>query len=303
MNRSVHKNRFIGVDGVSVFVDRRKDLLELPVAKIFLEPTIVEGGVASKSDDVPVVVVLDNHGSSGRLAVNLPGVVGEHERFEVVLRVFRVYRYLQPTKPKLRLQRLLGVLLLIEIDRELDVIAIDRRVTPHLTHDAAGIVYFVRNRTPLAVEFALHAELDPKLPNSFVEEVAIVTVIILAFRRDPAHIAHYMTGQRRIRVDPTRLFNDGHTRQIFYPLFDRDGDPFVDVLSDWHWQKGAVDVALESGLHLFNRHVYPPRQPTKDLCAIVGSANNFPINANGEHPLVVGNDPAIEIENPAALRK
>ena len=117
-------------------------------------------------------MVLHDHRTGRRLVRHLSWVVREHERLEVRLRVQRIGRHLLPAGPQLGFERLLGELLLVEIDGELDVVAVDRRHPANLADDPARVVDLVGDVAPLAVQVFLHAQLDTELPDTLVEVVA-----------------------------------------------------------------------------------------------------------------------------------
>ena len=117
------------------------------------------------------------------------------------------------TERELRLECLFGELLLVEIDRELDVVAVDRRNPLDLADDAVGIVDLVGDRTPRAVQLVLHAQLDAELADAFVEEVAEALVVVLRLSGDAAHVPDHVAGERGVGIHPARLFEDRAPRE------------------------------------------------------------------------------------------
>ena len=205
------------------------------------------------------------------------------------------------TNLQLGLERLLGELLLIEVDRELHVVAVDRRNPPNLTNDPARVVDLVGDGAPLAVEFVLHAQFDAELSDTFVLEVALALVPILGLGGDGPHVADDMAGERRVGIHASRLLEDLDTGEVLDAFLDRDGRAFVDVLGNRHRQERAVHLTVESRLHLLDRHIDPTRQAPEDLGSVVTVANHLPVDRDGEHPIVVGQDPAFGVEDAATL--
>ncbi len=81
----------------------------------------------------------------------------------------------------------------------------------------------------------------------------------------------------------------------------RDRRSLVDVLGDGHRQERAVDAAVVALLHLLDRDIDPAGQSPEDLGAVVRAADEFPVDGDGEHPLVVGEDPAVGVEDATTL--
>jgi hypothetical protein len=301
LDRPIDEDRLVGVDRVAVGIDRGEDLVELAAAEVGLEPPVVEGRIAGQRDDLTVLVVLHDDRSRRRLVGHFTGVAGEDQLLEILLGIARVDRDLLPAELQLRLEGLLGELLLIEIDRELHVVAVDRRDTPHLAHDPAGVVDLVGDIAPLAVEFLLHAQFDPELTHALVEVVPLALVEVLGLGGDPPQVTDDVTGDRRIRIDPTRLFEDLDPGEVLDAFLDGDGGAFVDVLGDGHGQEGAVHLALEPSFHLLDRHVHPARQSTEDLGAIGSVADHAPVDGDGEDPIVVRQDATLCVEDATAF--
>ena len=180
---------------------------------------------------------------------------------------------------QLGLECLLGELLLVEVDRQLHVVAVDRRHTANFPHDPAGVVDLVGDVAPLAVQFVLHAQFDPELPDTLVEVVALALVEVLRLGRDASHVADDMTRQRRVGIDPPRLLEDLHAGKVLDAFLQGDRRALVDVLGDGHRQERAVHLALEPGLHLLDGHVDPARQASEDLGAVVAVADHFPVDS------------------------
>ena len=210
-------------------------------------------------------------------------------------------RDLQAAGLELRLERLLGELLLVEIDRQLDVIAVDRRDTVDLTDDPARVVDLVRDEAPLAVQFVLHAQLDAELADPFVQVVTGRGVRVLRVGGDAAHVADHVAGERRVRIHAARLLLDRHAGQVLDAFLDRGGRAFVDVLGHGHRQERAVHLALEARFHVLDGHVDPARQAPEDLGAVLVAAQHRPVDRHGEHALVVGHDATVGIEDPATF--
>ncbi len=301
MDRTVDQDGLVGVDRIAVLVDRREEFVELAAAQIGFEPAIVERRITGQRDDLTVLVVLDHDRPGRRLVRNLARVLGEHEFREVRLGVERVDRHLLPAESELGLECLLGELLLVEVDRQLHVVAVDRRHSAYLAHDPAGIVDLVGDVAPLAVQLLFHAQFDPELPDALVEVVAVALIEVLRLGRDASQVADHMAGQRRVGIDPPRLFEDLDARKVLDAFLEGDGGALVDVLGHGHRQERAVHLAVEPGLHLLDGHVDPPRQATEDLRAVVAVANHFPIDADGEDPVVVREDPTLGVEDATAL--
>ena len=111
-----------------------------------------------------------------------------------------------------------------------------------------------------------------------------------------------MAGDRRVRVhDASRLFEDLHPGEVFDALLDGDGGALVDVLGDRHGQERAVHLAVEPGLHLLDRNVDPTGQAAEDLGAVGAVADHFPVDADGEHAVVVSEDAPFGVEHAATF--
>ena len=190
---------------------------------------------------------------------------------EVRLRIEPVLRELEPAELELRLERLLGVLLLVEIDRQLDVLTVDRRNALDLTNDLTRLVDLIGHVAGRAVQLLLHRELDPELADTFVQFVPLLEVHVLGLGGDAPHVAHDVTGQRRVRIHPSRFFHHHDAGEILDPFENRGGRRLVDVLGHRHRQEVAVDLCVVAFLHLLDRHIEPARQTTEDLGAPVGT--------------------------------
>ncbi len=110
-----------------------------------------------------------------------------------------------------------------------------------------------------------------------------------------------MAGERRVRVDAARLLEDLDTGEILDPFENRGGGRLVDVLGDRHRQERAVHLAVEAGFHVLDRYVDPAREPSEDLRPVAVSTDDVPVDGDGEHPFVVGENAAFGVEDPTAL--
>ena len=209
----------------------------------------------------------------------------------------------EPAQLELALERLFGVLLLIEVDGQLDVVAVDGGDLLDLAQDAAGVVDLVGDVPPLAVQLLLHAQLDAELADALVEVVPRGGVLVFGLGRDAAHVADDVARQRGVRVDPPRLLDDDDPGQVLDPLHDRRRGALVDALGDRHRQIRAVHLAVETLLHLLDRNVDPSGQAAEDLGAVGLAADHIPLDGDGQDARVVGEDPPVGVEDPASLGK
>ena len=180
------------------------------------------------------VVVLDDDGAGRRLVRHRRGELGEDPLLELLFGIEGVLRRLEPAELELGLECLLGVLLLIEIDRDLHVLPVDRRDLGDGPDDPARVVDLVGDVAPLAVEFFLHAQLDAELAYPFVEVVAGVDVVVLVLLGDTTHVSDDVARQRCVGVHASRVLDDRHPGQILDALLQRDRRALVDVLGDRH---------------------------------------------------------------------
>ena len=98
----------------------------------------------------------------------------------------------------------LGVLLEVEVDRELDVVAVDRLRAADLAHDVAVRVDLEHHLAPLAVERRLVGLLDPAAPDLFADVGRVVAEGLVVGRvlgGDGAHVPDDVGGQRGVGID------------------------------------------------------------------------------------------------------
>ena len=227
LHRAVHQDRLIGI------VALREQLVELVFADAGVEPPIVERGVAGHGHDLTIAVVHDDHRPGRRLVLD-PLLVtellraGVHPLFVVLLGVQRIVgrnvgRDLFVGRQiaallQLGFQRLLGVLLQVEVDAELDVLPRHRLDRLEQPHGVAGGVDLPHLFAPLAVQLGLHAGFHTELTDAFVAVVAQQQVVLQRAGSDGTHVAHDVTGQRRERVHPVPLLGDIDAREVLAAL-------------------------------------------------------------------------------------
>ena len=98
-------------------------------------------------------------------------VMSIFSRSPLGLRDLGVRRQLRATHLERGLERLLGVLLEVEVDRQLDVEAVDRWHFLEQSHRSVGGVDLVDALAPRAVQHRLHAQLDAELADPLVQQV------------------------------------------------------------------------------------------------------------------------------------
>ena len=294
-----------GAVGVGVLAGR-EEFLELVAVDGRAEPAVVERRIARHREDLTRVLVHDGHRarwrlvghSGGRRRINrTPRPVGPFDG--------RVGGGLGPPAPKLRLQQALGVLLDVEVDRELDVSAVHRGLIADRADDAVVGVDLDHFLAPPAVEHVLHAQLDARPPDILAVDgcvVALVLVALLVLGGDRAHVPDDVARHRGVGIRSPPLRHDRHAGKVLDPFLEGDRDRFLDVCLQRQRPVAAVGVGVVARLHLLDRHLQPSRQSGEHLGPIRVVVDHVPLDGDGEHPRVVGEDPPVGIEDPPPLR-
>ena len=206
---------------------------------------------------------------------------------------------------ELGLEQPLGVLLELEVDRQLDVLAVDRRLVAELADDAVVGVDLVDDLAPLAVEGVLHRQLDAGSPNLLAVDGRVVTevlVVLLVVGGDRPHVPDHVAGQRSVRVVPPPALDDRDARKVLAALLDRHRHVGRHALLQRQRLVAAVALGVVAGLHVCHRHVEPPGEAGEQLGPVGVATDHVPVDGNGQYPLVVGEDPALGVEDAPPLR-
>ena len=331
LDRAIDQDRFVGVGLAGCRVDLLAEQLVELVAGDVAHPAVVEPRIAGHRQDLAVGVVLHHH-RAGRSLVLDPLLVAVLLRACVHalraagdLRIDRVVgsdvlagdvgRQVAPLE-ELGLQGLLGILLHVEVDRQLDVHAGDRVhvLVDQLANDAAGSVDLEDFLAPRAVQRVLHRLLDAERADQFVGVVVQVFVVLLGFLGDRAEVADDVAGERRIRIDALPLLDDLDAGEVFAALLQVGDGVFVDTFLQRKWQQCAEALtlrALRDGrfaearfvptLQVDDRHLQRARQSVEERVAILLLLDRAPVDRDREDALVVGHDPTLGIEDASAL--
>ena len=157
---------------------------------------------------------------------------------------------------------------------------------------------------PLPVEHVLHAQLDAGPPDVLAADrrvVAPVVVALLVLGGDRPHVPDDVARQRGVRIRAAPLRHDRHAGEVLDPLLEGDRDRFLDVLPQRQRPVPAVGVGVVALLHLVDRHLQPAGQAGEDLGPVGVVADHLPLDGDGEHAGVVGEDPPVGIEDPSPL--
>ncbi len=217
---------------------------------------------------------------------------------------------------ELGLQSLLGVLLHVEVDGQLDVHAGNRVhvLVDQLPNDAAGSVDLEDFLAPRAVQRVLHRLLDAERADQFVRVVVQVFVVLLGFLGDRAEVPDDVAGERRIRIDALPLLDDLDAGEVFAALLQVGDGVLVDTFLQRKRQQCAEALtlgALRDGrlaearfvatLQVDDRHLQRARQTVEERVAILLLLDRAPVDRDREDALVVGHDPTLGIEDATAL--
>ncbi len=221
----------------------------------------------------------------------------------VGLQDLRVRSGLRATRLERGLDRLLGVLLVVEVDRELDVEPVERRHVLDQANRAVGGIDLEDLAPPGSVQHRFHALLDAELSDPFVEQVTRrLEVVVPLVLGDRAHVADDVSRVRRVGVHPLPLGEDVQAGEVLGAFEQRRRRGLVDPLLDRHREERAVDLGLEATLHVLDRDVDPRRQAPEDLEPVGPAAQLLPVDGDGEHALVVGEDAPVDVEDAPPFR-
>ena len=154
------------------------------------------------------------------------------------------------------------------------------------------------------MEHLLHAQLDAAAPDALAAEggvVAELVVVRLVLRRDRPHVAEDVGAERSVRVHPPPVLDDRDAREVLDALVDGDGDGLLDALLDRHRLVPAVALGVVALLHLVDGHLEPSGQAGEQLGPVGVAVHHLPVDADREHPLVVGEDAPVDVDDAAAL--
>ena len=263
LDSAVDQHRFVGVGLLRRRIDLLAEQLIELVAGDVAHPPIVESWIAGHGQDLAIGVVLDDH-RTGRCLVLNPFLPAELLRARIHalravgdLRIDRVVGgdvlaedvggQIAPLQ-QLGLQRLLGVLLDVEVDRQLNVSAGDRVdvLIDQLADDSARGVDLEDLLAPRAVERVLHRLLDTERADELVGVVVQVLVVLLGLLGDRAEVADHVTRERRVRIHPLPLLDDLNTREVLAALFQVGHGVFIDALFERERQQRAEALALRA---------------------------------------------------------
>ena len=149
---------------------------------------------------------------------------------------------------ELGLQRLLGILLHVEIDRQLDVAAgngVDVLIE-QLADDAAGCVDLEHLLAPRAVQRVFHRQFDAEGADELVGVVVLRLVLLRRLLGDRAEVADDVTCERRVRIDTLPLLDDLDAGEVFAALLEVRHGVFVDVLLQRQRQQRAESLTLRA---------------------------------------------------------
>ncbi len=184
---------------------------------------------------------------------------------------------------------------------KLDVVAVDRRdLLEHPDRTVRG-VDLEDPIPPGAMKDCLHRPFHTELPDPLVSQVAERQVGLELLGRDRPHVANDMGGVRRVRIHPPPFVDDLDAGKVLDPFEDGDGCLLVDILLDRHRKERRVVAGLVPVLHLLQRNPNPSLESGEQLRARRTSLHRAPIDRDGEDPLVVSEDPTLDIEDAASL--
>ena len=331
LHSTIDEHRLVGIGLTGDRVDLVGEQLVELVAVDRTHPSVVEPRIAGHRDDLSVGVVL-HHDRAGRRLVLDPLLRAELLRAGVhargAVRVLRVDRVVGgdilkgeigrqvATLLELGLQRLLRVLLVVEVDRQLDVFTGDRVdvLVEQLAHDASRGVDLEDLLAPRAVQRILHRQLDAERADQLVGVVALRLVLVDVLLGDRAEVPDDVAGQRRVRIHTLPLLDDLNAREVLAALLQVRDRVFVDVFLQRQRQQRAEALtlgALGDGrraearvvalLQIDDRHLQRTGEPFEQPLAVLRLLDHAPVDGDGEDPLVVGHDPALGIEDAAAF--
>ena len=219
-----------------------------------------------------------------------------------------------PALLELGLQGLLGVLLDVEIDGQLNVSTGNRIdvLIDQFVHDAARGIDFEDLLAPRAVQRVFHRKLDTECAHQFVGVVVLVLVLLLGLFGDRPEVPDDVTGEWRVRIDPLPLLDDLNARKVLAALLQVRHCVFVDILLQRQRQQGAVALTLRAlrdrrlietrfvaALQIDDGDLQGSGESLEQRLAILRLPDHTPIDGDGEDALVVGHDPALGVEDPA----
>ena len=129
------------------------------------------------------------------------------------------------------MQRLLGVLLHPEIDRELNVLTRDGLDPTELAHHMVGAVDLVDHLAPRAVQRFLHALFNTELSYGLVVEVSELFVLFRLRVEDETEITNHVARQRSVRIHPAPVFVAAYPRVILTATLDLQHQVFGHVFT------------------------------------------------------------------------
>ena len=219
------------------------------------------------------------------------------------------------SRPQLGLERLLGVLLDIQVDAELHVESGHRVdvLIGEFTHDRTRCVDLVDLLAPPAVQLAFHTLLNTKLPDTFVSLVPLGEVALQPTLADRAHEPHHMGRQRRIGIHALVLLGDVDARIVLTALHEEVDRGLVDVFLQWQGQQRIELLLFLTPRRLLVTRVVPAhqivdrclqrtRQPCEQLQPVARLAYDLPVDGDSEEAFVVGNDTPQRVEDATTLR-
>ena len=168
------------------------------------------------------------------------------------------------------LERLLGVPLLLGVDRERQRVA--RLGLCERLEDLGLLARGVLLDTLRAVDApqaALVLRFDADLADQVVGEVAVLFQVEELLAGDRTRVAEDLRHQRPVRVQPSRLDRDLDSRKLEAGLRDEAGGPLVHVGGDPDEIEGRPRVAVDGGVDVGGGHAEEGGQAIDDDRALI----------------------------------
>ena len=196
---------------------------------------------------------------------------------------------------------LLGKLLVVEVDRQLDIVPGNRFDPLDFPDDLAEGIHLVAHVPGLPAQNALVCLLDSVLTDALVRRVLQRPVVGQLPFEDRTHETDDVCADRSVRIFTTPTLLNVDSRVVLGPFAKEQRGLFRNALFQRQGLQRVVQLALVPPLEFGNRSLKGPRQTQEELDSLGILANHRAIDGGDEDTLVVGEDPTVDVEDSTPL--